>query len=252
MATGARGQVVRQYWDTEMDNFEEKKVNYEKRIFVFIDILGFSNLVKESEVDNSKILRIYKILERTKSMANLPIGYKFHTLNIDLTKFQHHAFSDTITMSCPYESFHYFSAIIGWVEGFQYSMLIEESTFIRGAIVYGSLIDDASKSVIFGPALVSAYKLIALRKSSKALQATGDLIPLFEEENSQQFAFMRRHRKERFVIVLNPSIQPSEILIKGIETSNRSLKIGSGVKAAGKGNDTLFRMAGVSFGVFEI
>jgi hypothetical protein len=142
-----------------MDNFEEKKLNYEKRIFVFIDILGFSQLVKESEFDNSKILRIYKLLESTKILATLPIGYKFQVLKVDLTKFRHHAFSDTIIMSCPCESYEYINAIIGWAENFQYFMLTEESTFVRGAIVYGNLIDDDNKSIMFGPALLAAYRL---------------------------------------------------------------------------------------------
>jgi hypothetical protein len=138
---------------------EENKISYEKRIFAFIDIMGFTKIVEESEGDTSKILRIYKLLERTKSMANLPVGYKFQTLKVDLVKFRKHAFSDTITMSCPFESFDYFNAIIAWVEIFQYLMLTEEAIFVRGAIVYGNLLDDESKSIIFGPALVAAYRI---------------------------------------------------------------------------------------------
>jgi hypothetical protein len=143
-----------------MDSIGEKnKVSYEKRIFAFIDILGFAELVEESERDTSKILRIYQLLERTKSMANLPVGHKFRTLKVDLVKFRSHTFSDTVTMSCPFESFDYFNAIVGWVEGFQYLMLTEEATFVRGAIVYGNVLDDESNSMVFGPAMVAAYRL---------------------------------------------------------------------------------------------
>lgn len=140
-----------------MDNISGKNtVTYEKRIFAFIDILGFAELVEESERDASKILNIYQLLERTKSMANLPVGHKFQTLKVDLAKFRSHTFSDTVTMSCPFESFDYFNAIIGWVEGFQYLMLTEEATSVRGAIVYGNVLDDESKSIVFGPAMVAA------------------------------------------------------------------------------------------------
>jgi len=143
-----------------MDSIGGKNtVTYEKRIFAFIDILGFAELVEESERDASKILNIYQLLERTKSMANLPVGHKFQTLKVDLVKFRSHTFSDTVTMSCPFDSFDYFNAIIGWVEGFQYLMLTEEATSVRGAIVYGNVLDDESKSIVFGPAMVAAYRL---------------------------------------------------------------------------------------------
>lgn len=134
-------------------------VNYEHRIFAFVDILGFADLVEESDRDTSKIVRIYKLLERTKSMAQLPIGHKFNYLQVDLAKFRSHIFSDSITMSCPYESFDYFNVIIAWVIRYQYFMWAEEGYFLRGAIVYGRIFDDESSPMLFGPAMVTAYRL---------------------------------------------------------------------------------------------
>lgn len=143
-----------------MDGLGDKNtVSYEKRIFAFVDILGFADLVEESERDTTKILRIYQLLDRTKSMAHLPVGHKFETLKVDLAKFRSHTFSDTVTMSCPFESFDYFNAIIAWVMRYQYLMWAEEGTFVRGAIVYGKVFDDESSSMVFGPAMVAAYRL---------------------------------------------------------------------------------------------
>jgi hypothetical protein len=158
-------------------------LSYEKRIFAFIDILGFAELVIESERDPAKILRIYRLLERTKSMARLPVGHKFQTLKVDLVKFRSHTFSDTVTMSCPFESFDYFNAIIGWVEGFQYLMVTQEATFVRGAIVYSNVLDDENESMVFGPALVAAYNLERRRANWPRVLVDSSIIDELSDEN---------------------------------------------------------------------
>jgi len=143
-----------------MDGLSNRNtIKYDERIFAFIDILGFADLVEASERDPSQIIGIYKLLERAKSMAQLPVGHKFNYLQVDLSKFRSHTFSDTITMSCPYESFDYFNAIIAWVMRYQYFMWAEEGAFLRGAIVYGKIFDEEDSSMVFGPAMVAAYRL---------------------------------------------------------------------------------------------
>lgn len=137
----------------------KKAVRYEKRIFALVDILGFADLVEDSEHDTTKILRVYRLLDLAKSMTQLPIGYKFKHLQVRLAKFRSHIFSDTITMSCPYESFHYFNAMIAWVMWYQYFMWAEEGTFLRGAIVHGNIFDEENSAIVFGPAMVAAYRL---------------------------------------------------------------------------------------------
>lgn len=95
-------------------------------------------------------------------------------------------------------------------------------------------------------------KLIALRKSHPALQASGTFTPVYAEKNSQTFAYLRKSGREKFLIVLNPSASPSEICLKGIKADNRSLKIGHGVKAEASAGGTVFKLSGVSYGVFEL
>jgi len=134
-------------------------VRYERRFFVFIDVLGFAELIEESERDTTKILRIYQLLDRAKSMTQLPVSHNFEHLRVDLTKFRSNTFSDTITMSCPSESFDYLNAIVTWVTWYQYFMWAEEGVFVRGAIVHGDIYDEERSSIVFGPAMVTAYRL---------------------------------------------------------------------------------------------
>jgi hypothetical protein len=143
-----------------MISFTNKNaVRYEKRIFAFVDILGFADLVEDSEHDTTKILRIYRLLDLAKSMTQLPVNYKFEYLQVELAKFRSHIFSDTITMSCPYESFDYFNAMIAWIMWYQYFMWAEEGIFLRGSIVHGNIFDEENSPIIFGSAMVAAYRL---------------------------------------------------------------------------------------------
>ena len=97
--------------------------------------------MERSERDTSKILSIYQLLERTKSMATMPIGHKFQTLEVDLVKFRSHAFSDTVTISCPFESFDYFNDIIGprgkrWGKTGVYQSLTNNEVY-KGTLIWG-------------------------------------------------------------------------------------------------------------------
>jgi maltose alpha-D-glucosyltransferase/alpha-amylase len=94
--------------------------------------------------------------------------------------------------------------------------------------------------------------LIVLRKRSPALQADGVLIPLPVENNDRHFAYLRQATGERFLIVLNPSSEPSSIRINGIKPGNLSPKICHGVDARVERDDIQIKLAGVSYGVFKL
>jgi maltose alpha-D-glucosyltransferase/alpha-amylase len=95
-------------------------------------------------------------------------------------------------------------------------------------------------------------KLIALRKSSPALQAEGALIPLQDENNSRHFAYLRQSGSERFLIVLNPSAEPSLVRINGIKPDNLASQICHGARAYADGDDIQIKLDGVSYGIFKI
>jgi glycosidase len=103
-----------------------------------------------------------------------------------------------------------------------------------------------------GSLLNHVRKLIALRKRSPALQADGALIPLSVENNHRHFAYIRQAAGERFLVVLNPSAEPSRVRVNGIKPDNLASQICHGTKARAEGEDIQIKLAGVSYGVFRL
>jgi maltose alpha-D-glucosyltransferase/alpha-amylase len=103
-----------------------------------------------------------------------------------------------------------------------------------------------------GSLLGHVRKLIALRKSSPALQAHGTLIPWPVEDNDRHFAYLRQSGSDRFLIVLNPAAEPSQVRITGIKPDNLASLISHGVKACVEGNDIQVNLDGVAYGIFKL
>lgn len=103
-----------------------------------------------------------------------------------------------------------------------------------------------------GSLLNHVRKLIALRKNSPALQADGALVPSPVEDDHRHFAYLRQAADERFLIVLNPSAGPSTVVIKGVKPGNLSPQIRHGAQARVDGDDIQVKLAGVSYGVFQL
>lgn len=152
---------------------------YEKRIIGFIDILGFGQLVFDSENNSGKFDLILRVLEELNNVndiygspeeffAHSNYAYLSDEFKDDLNKFyesmkeeaQHKrvrvtTFSDSIVFSCPADSdgltnFRYFLI----------KLLVNTSSFkllLRGGISCGSLVH--TEQMIFGPAMNAAYYL---------------------------------------------------------------------------------------------
>lgn len=140
-----------------MSSDNAQKTVYEKKLFTFIDILGFECLVNSSKDDPNKIWEIYDLLKTTREMAQGFARQKLNVLQVDLTQFAYHMFSDIITMSCPYKSHDYLLVMAAWVMIYQYKMWAERGIFLRGAMVYGDIYEE--KDIVFGPAIISGYHL---------------------------------------------------------------------------------------------
>ena len=95
-------------------------------------------------------------------------------------------------------------------------------------------------------------KLIALRKSSPALQAAGTLTPLKLESNDHYFAYLRQSGSERFLIVVNPSAEPYLFRIDGVKSGNPTSKMCHGAKACVEGDGIQVKLGGVSYGIFKL
>ncbi|ADB42642.1 hypothetical protein [Spirosoma linguale] len=142
--------------------FKGSLVDTEPRIVAFIDILGFSAIIKEYDSDKTSNLlnELHETLELAVqvSIENI-IDSKAKT---DLQEYlEYRMFSDCICISLPYiefgNDFHIqFHSIATVVKSYQLSMM-QKGFFVRGGISIGSFYAD--KNMIFSGGLVSAYKL---------------------------------------------------------------------------------------------
>jgi hypothetical protein len=132
-------------------------IQYDKKVLAFLDILGFERIVNESRNNPELIGRIARILTRSRDVALSSSKISPKVLRVDPSQYMHRAFSDTSVISGPYTSHDDMNFLSWWVMSYQYLMWKEERTFLRGAIVYGGIYEDAD--IIFGPALIDAYNL---------------------------------------------------------------------------------------------
>lgn len=121
---------------------------YEKRAVLFLDILGFSELVK-----SGKSVTLLGTLEHLQGRA---IQLKQQG-NFDFT-----AFSDCVVVSTPGDDYKAALRIVSYAK-FLALDLLSKGLMTRGAVVSGDLYHQGA--VVLGPALVEAYHL----ESKKAL-----------------------------------------------------------------------------------
>jgi maltose alpha-D-glucosyltransferase/alpha-amylase len=103
-----------------------------------------------------------------------------------------------------------------------------------------------------GSLLNHVRQLIALRACFPALQAVGDLIPLRGANNDRHFAYLRQSGRERFLIALNPSAEPTLVKINGIKADNLTSQICQGAQACIQGDDIQIKLDGVSYVIFKL
>ena len=130
---------------------------YERKLVVFLDLLGFGDIILKAGDNPERILRIRDFLQATKSLIERIYQLDKYGLKIKSGSFRHYFFSDTVIMTCPYTSYEYLLALFVWVMSYQIELLIKEGVFIRGAIVYDDVFEE--KDIIFGPALLNAYNI---------------------------------------------------------------------------------------------
>lgn len=151
--------------------------SYEKRIIGFIDILGFGQLVFESENESDKFLLIQQVLQKLNEVDDIygsPESLFAHSnyaflqddfkrelnephekvrANAEPSRVKITTFSDSIVFSCPADSeglsnFRYFLIkLLVYTNDFQ--------LLLRGGVSCGSLVH--TDQIIFGPAMNHAY-----------------------------------------------------------------------------------------------
>lgn len=132
----------------KLQNMANEMLLYEQRAVLFMDILGFSDLIKEG-----KGLRLLAALQHLQGRA-LEVQ--------DLGRLDFTAFSDCVVVSAPIADGKGALQIVAYAQ-FLALDLLSHGFLTRGAVVSGNLYHQ--DRIVMGPALVDAYRL----ESKKAL-----------------------------------------------------------------------------------
>ncbi len=129
-------------------------VKYENRIVCFIDILGFSSIIKgtvsrEKKKEAQQMLdNVCNALELLREYSDEMSAYKISTTQ----------FSDSIVISFPWneEEWHLLS-VFRTIKYIQVALLYRYQLLLRGGIVVGEMVH--TDRLLVGPAMIDAYEL---------------------------------------------------------------------------------------------
>lgn len=146
-------------------------MKYERRLIAFIDILGFKEIVKQSESDTSKIELIYSVLEYLKDWENTEKwDLKFVEIeesaqnkgmnNFDLRgKTITTTFSDSIVVSVKVDgNVNEMASTLIVNLAYIGTVLLEKGILIRGGLTIGNIIH-IDNGTVFGQGLIDAFML---------------------------------------------------------------------------------------------
>lgn len=146
-------------------------MNYENRLIAFIDILGFKEIVKQSETDSSKVDLIYSVLDYLKDwevskswdLRLIEIeedAQKKGIENFDIRgKTNSTSFSDSIVVSVKVdENVNEMTSTLIVNLAYIGAILLEKGILFRGGLTIGNVIHNENGTV-FGQGLIDAYKL---------------------------------------------------------------------------------------------
>jgi len=136
-------------------------MNYEHRIVAFIDILAFASLLKKTRrqrgtgnsFDNEEVIeKLFKVFKRIRYLMGVDEP------SDDIAESRRVSqFSDSVFISfIPEEEPKEFQYLLGELL-YLHVELVRHNILIRGGVAYGPMIH--AHEIIFGPALVQAYKL---------------------------------------------------------------------------------------------
>ncbi|MFB0967409.1 MAG: hypothetical protein QMB15_08180 [Cloacibacterium sp.] len=149
----------------------EQEVKYEERLVAFIDILGFKEIVKQSEKEPSKVELLYSVLNYLKNWEisknwDLKLveieedAQKRGVENFDIRgKTNSTSFSDSIVVSVKVDNNvnEMASTLIVNLANIG-AILFEQGILFRGGLTIGNIIHNENGTV-FGQGLIDAYKL---------------------------------------------------------------------------------------------
>lgn len=147
-----------------------------KSIFAFIDILGYSELMR-SDPSNTELQRLHKVLEGGRDwLEEKYVDEKFKNfMPKDLHALK--AFTDNVVMGWPIRSDgeSELGSALFKLSHFQMEMALE-GYFIRGAISVGDVYID--EIAVFGPALLEAHAGESILARDPRIIITDSVIPM--------------------------------------------------------------------------
>lgn len=155
-----------------------EEYSYERRIVCFIDILGFSNLVKNT-VNNgirgqSNLMNVCGALNKLDDFR-LTLSEKMKTKDVRTTQF-----SDSVVISFPWvEEDNSIVAALLWIKHYQVFLIMEHGILLRGGFAIGDIIHN--EKMIVGPAMIEAYTLESKEAHYPRIIIDSQVIPLFEK-----------------------------------------------------------------------
>jgi hypothetical protein len=163
-------------------------VEYEERILLYVDILGWKSLVRQSEHDAARRDLVGRAIDHLISFH----AWARHPKNPAVAEWQIAFASDSLFASSRLEG-HYLDAFLFETAKLAHGLL-REGVFLRGALVRGLVLHN--KELIVGPGVVNAVELECKAITPRIL-VDGDVRPLLcSGENSQEFIYKGPHDKE--------------------------------------------------------
>ena len=139
---------------------------YIQSLVAFLDILGLTDSIRETEKDRSAIDSIAGMLKQVNKMASIINSRRKKRYQID---FSAHTFSDSIVLSCPEISRESFITMANIVSAIQFAIM-QHGFFLRGAMVAGGHYE--KDGIAFGPAYIKAYEMEKLSVWPRVMIAT--------------------------------------------------------------------------------
>ncbi len=149
-----------------------ENLSYEKRIIAFIDILGFKDLIKESEKDPTILKSIYEVLNYFKNWEKSE-SWNLKTIEIEedaqkkgivnfaiSNKSICTCFSDSIVVSIKISDGDINALFSTLITNISYigSYSIQKGILLRGAITIGNIIHQEN-GILLGQGFIDAYNL---------------------------------------------------------------------------------------------
>jgi len=139
---------------------ETEQREYRNAIISYVDILGFSEMIRESATQPERVGKIADLLQAVRDDLGFNPKIQRSKDTVSAANFVAENFSDlTIRSRFVTGDVPDSEAVqeIGYLAGTQYNLAVTEDVLIRGGVCFGQIV--ASDDVTFGPGLVKSYLL---------------------------------------------------------------------------------------------